>query len=74
MVSVSYDPAAKTLYIDLEKGLKIVKTVAMGEGKYMDVSEDGKALGLEIIFPSSTPDEALDAIIKTQEPVKVLVK
>ena len=74
MVSVSYDPAAKTLYIDLEKGLKIVKTVAMGEGKYMDVSEDGKALGLEIIFPSSTPDEALDAIIKTKEPVKVLVK
>jgi hypothetical protein len=40
----------------------------------MDVSEDGKALGLEIIFPSSTPDEALDAIIKTKEPVKVLVK
>ena len=28
----------------------------MGEGKYMDVSEDDQAIGLEIIFAKSTPD------------------
>jgi hypothetical protein len=31
----------------------------------MDISKDGKAIGLEIIFPESTPQEALDAIIGT---------
>lgn len=57
----------------------------MGEGKYMDISEDGKAVGLEIIFARSTPDEILnaifdgtiprdimEAIIKTKVPIKVL--
>lgn len=72
MVSITYDPSAKSLYIDLEKGLKIAKTIPMGEGKYMDVSDDGKALGLEIIFPRSTPDEALSAIINAKGPIKLL--
>jgi uncharacterized protein YuzE len=72
VVSVTYDPSAKSLYINLDKGVKIAKTIPLGEGKYMDVSEDGSALGLEIVFAQSTPEEALQAIIKTKEPVKVL--
>ena len=44
MVSVTYDESGKSLYIDLEKGLKISKTIPMGEGKYMDVSEETKPL------------------------------
>jgi hypothetical protein len=31
-------------------------------GKYLDVSEGGKAVGLEAIFPSS-PQEAIDSIV-----------
>ena len=42
MVSITYDESGKSLYIDLERGLKISQTEPMGEGKYMDVSEDGK--------------------------------
>lgn len=46
----------------------------MGEGKYMDISQSGKAIGLEIILPISTPKEDIDAILglKEQKIVKVL--
>lgn len=85
MVSITYDASGKSLYIDLEKGLKISKTISIGEGKYMDISEDEQAIGLEIIFARSTPDEVLnaifagntpkeirEAIIKMKVPIKVL--
>ena len=29
----------------------------------MDISDDGKSIGLETIYPRSTPQEAIDAII-----------
>jgi uncharacterized protein YuzE len=72
VVSITYDESGKSLYIDLEKGLKIFKTVPMGEGKYMDISEDGKAIGLEIIFAKSTPDEVLNAIFAGDIPKEIL--
>lgn len=74
MVSISYDPEVKALYIHLIENEKIVKTIPVGEGKYMDVSKSGKAVGLEIIFPVSTPTEVIDAIIglKEEKIVKVI--
>jgi len=85
VVSITYDASGKSLYIDLEKGLKISKTIPMGEGKYMDISEDEQAIGLEIIFARSTPDEVLnsifvgntpkeirEAIVEMKVPIKVL--
>jgi uncharacterized protein YuzE len=73
MVSVSFDPEAKTLYIQVSN-LRPAKTLPVGEGKYIDVSESGKAVGFEIIFPRSTSKEAIDAIIglKDEEQIKLL--
>lgn len=71
MVSVTYDASGKSLYIDLEKGLKVYKTIPMGEGKYMDISEDEQAIGLEIIFAKSTPDEVLNAIFAGNTPTEI---
>ncbi|MGC1933055.1 MAG: hypothetical protein WA667_29110 [Candidatus Nitrosopolaris sp.] len=34
----------------------------MGEAQYLDVSENGKAVGLEIILPKTVTEEALKAI------------
>jgi hypothetical protein len=48
----------------------------MSEGHLilMDISQSWKAIGLEIIFPESTPKEAIDAIIglKEEKIVKLL--
>jgi uncharacterized protein YuzE len=73
LVSVTFDPKAKALYIQIIEDAKPVETIPMGQGKYMDISESGKTVGLEIIFPSSTPQEAFNAIIKTEEAIKQLV-
>ena len=67
MASVTFDREAKALYVKVRKG-KPVKTIPMGEGAFMDISKDGKAIGLEIVFPESTPQEDLDAIIGTSKP------
>ena len=67
MVSVSYDPQSKALYIEITSGQRVAKTIPLGQGSYIDVSESGKALGLEIIFPRSTPQEAIDAIMEVEE-------
>jgi uncharacterized protein YuzE len=66
MVSVSYDPEAKALYIQISHQ-RVAKTIPLGQGNYMDISESGKAIGLEIIFPRSTPQEAIDAIMGVEE-------
>jgi uncharacterized protein YuzE len=70
MASVTFDREAKALYVKVRKG-KPVKTIPMGEGAFMDISKDGKAIGLEIVFPESTPQEALDAIIGTSKPTQL---
>jgi len=62
MASVTFDREGKALYVKVRKG-KPVKTIPLGEGMFMDVSKDGKAIGLEIIFPESTPQKTLDMIM-----------
>jgi len=66
MVSLSYDPEGKALYIQISDQ-SVAKTIPLGQGNYMDVSESGSAIGLEIIFPRSTPQEAIDAIMGVEE-------
>lgn len=73
MVSITFDSEAKALYIQIIEDAKPVETIPMGQGKYMDISESGKAIGLEIIFPASTPQEAINAIIRSEEAIKQLV-
>jgi uncharacterized protein YuzE len=74
MASVSFDPKAKTLYVKINN-LRPAKTIPIGDGQqYMDISEVGKAVGLEIIFSKSIPKEAVDAIIelKDDEQIKLI--
>ena len=59
MASITFDSEAKALYIQIIEGEKLVDTVP-----------SGKATGLEIIFPSSTPDEAFKAIIQSKEAIR----
>ena len=72
MVSITFDSEAKALYIQIIEGVKTVETIPMGQGNYMDISESGKAVGLEIIFPVSTPDEAIHAILESKGPIKLI--
>lgn len=65
------------MYISLEedenKKSKVAKTIPMGEGKYIDVTENNDPIGLEIIFPRSVPKEAVDAIVnRGSSKIKVL--
>ena len=74
MVSITYDEEVKALHIQWVEGVKTVETRPLGEGKYMDYSEDGTAIGLEIIFPASTPQETIDAITDSKNVVKILTQ
>lgn len=72
MASITFDSEAKALYIQIIEGDKSVETIPMGQGNYMDISASGKAIGLEIIFPASTPDEAINAILESKGQIKLI--
>ncbi|AIF82770.1 Protein of unknown function (DUF2283) [Candidatus Nitrososphaera evergladensis SR1] len=64
MALVTFDPDAKTMYVSLEKKkVRIAKTIPMGEGKYLDVTENNEPVGLEIILPRNVSEEVVDAIV-----------
>jgi uncharacterized protein YuzE len=73
MVSVTFDPEVKALYVRVLENVRIAQTIPLGQGKYVDVTETGELVGLEIIFASSTPQEALDAIINSKQLVELKV-
>ena len=73
MDSVSYDSDIKALYVKVHEGV-VANTIPLGEGTYLDISEDGKPIGLEIIFPQSTPQEAIDAILGVEKSTKFFSK
>jgi uncharacterized protein YuzE len=63
---------AKVLYLKFND-YHVAKTIPAGEGKYLDVAASGKAVGLEIIFPQSIPQEEINAIIGLKgEQIKLL--
>lgn len=52
MALAQYDPQANALYVQFAKDKqKIIKTITLGKGTYLDIAEDGKAFGLEVILP-----------------------
>jgi len=73
MASVTFDPEVKALYVRFLEDARIAQTIPLGQGKYLDVTETGDMVGLEIIFASSTPQEALDAIINSKQLVELKV-
>jgi uncharacterized protein YuzE len=70
MVSITFDREAKALYVKVHKG-RPAKTIPMGKGFFMDISKDGKAIGLEIVFAESASQEAIDAIIGAAKPTQL---
>ena len=70
MVSGTYDLEANALYFKLGDQ-RIAKTIPMGEGKYVDVAENGVAVGVEIIFPSPE-EEVINALISQKEQITLL--
>ena len=73
MVSVTYDPEAKAMYVRLEdQNVSVFKTIYVGEGKYLDVSESNKPVGLEIIFPESMSKDAIEALMKPKSQIELI--
>jgi uncharacterized protein YuzE len=65
MVSVTFDPEVKALYVRILEGKRIAATIPVREGWFMDITETGECIGFEAIFPASTPQESIDAIINS---------
>lgn len=51
MVLIEFDSEANALYIKFtEENKKIVKTILLQDGNYMDISEDNQPIGLEVVL------------------------
>ncbi|MGI0088436.1 MAG: DUF2283 domain-containing protein [Nitrosotalea sp.] len=74
MALAQYDPLANAIYVKFAKGKqRIIKTITLGKGTYLDVAENGEAFGLEIILPkkkSKDIEEVLRHSIKKIELVQ----
>jgi uncharacterized protein YuzE len=64
MVSVTYDRVANAIYVKFND-CKVAKTIPLGEDKYLDIDENGKAIGLEVLF-NDMPEEVVDALTRVQ--------
>ncbi len=62
MVSVRYDAEAKALYFQMTKG-KVAETISLGKDQFLDVSKNGKIIGLEVLLPNKIPIEAKKIIL-----------
>jgi uncharacterized protein YuzE len=71
---ITYDPGAKAVYISPGDGKesRIAKTMPMGKGKYIDVTESNEPVGLEIVLPRNVTSKVIDAIVNKSKSIKVL--
>lgn len=67
--TVTYDPDVKALYIKALKDTRIAKTIPLREGINLDVSEDNRLVGLELLFSNSNlaSEEVTDILNKIPE-------
>lgn len=73
MVSVSYDREANALYFKISKTkAPIAKTISLGKDRFMDIDKSGKTVGIEILFPTAMPDEAITAMLKSKPLIEIL--
>lgn len=56
MVLAEFDPDANALYVRLvdNSDKKIVKTIPLSDGSYLDVTEDNQPVGIELILPAES--------------------
>jgi uncharacterized protein YuzE len=50
-ITASYDPEADALYVRLADGAR-ARTIEVDDVVYVDVDEGGRAVGLELLYPS----------------------
>ncbi len=50
MASIEFDPEINAMYIRLKKG-KVYKSEPLADNIIVDVDENGKAIGIEILLP-----------------------
>lgn len=53
ILETTYDPEVKALYVRLLKDKRIAKTIVVKEGVNLDVSEDNKIIGLELLLSNA---------------------
>ncbi len=70
MASVSFDQEARALYVKLDNN-KIAKTIPLGDDRFIDVDESGKAVGFEILLPKNMSSEITD-MIKRSKSIEIL--
>jgi len=50
MASIEFDPEVNAMYIRFKKG-KVDKSEPLADNVIVDVDKNGKAIGIEILFP-----------------------
>jgi len=67
MDSTRYSEEANTMYVKISKDKRhIAQTLPMGNDRFMDIDEAGHVLGIEILLSNTTPEEAYEAIKRTE--------
>ena len=70
MVLVRYDNQTKVAYFCISEDSKVSKTIPLGKDRFLDIDENGRAVGFEVLFPQSMPEEAINAIIKSKPEIQ----
>lgn len=70
MVSVSVDIEANAMYVSLKKGVKIKKTISLGEDRFMDVDESGAVVGIEILLPTIS-QEVKESFLRSKDEIVI---
>ena len=73
MALVQYDKEANAMYIRLtSENKKVRETIAIGENRFVDVDENGTAIGLEIILPKQMPREFEEIILRSKKEIELI--
>lgn len=76
MALITYDQESSAFYCNLDKSEKkrVAKTIALGEDRFLDLDESGKAIGIEVLMPKDMEKEIMDALIKSHTSIEFLNK
>lgn len=74
MVLITYDQESKSIYVQLldKDKRRVAKTIPLGGDRFLDVDENGKAIGFEMILGGTVSKEAIDAILNTGNEIAIL--
>ncbi|MBM3910857.1 MAG: DUF2283 domain-containing protein [Thaumarchaeota archaeon] len=70
MDSVTYDEDAKALYIRIGTK-KAVRTLPLGNDKFLDIDSTGKVVGIEVLTNSKITTPEFDEVVRRTEEIKL---